>query len=415
MPGQNPNPQGTANITASVEPLLKIRFIEIYHDIVFRDHVVMGMVKKKALAGKYVQQAQRYGNGGGRGHTFANAQTNASDASRTAFQCTQSWTYGYQDVLNTDIRAANGDMGTIYDLWADCQDAATRACGDDLELILIGDGFGIIGTIGSNSGGGPYVLTLSTAQQAINFEPNMVLVSAVANNSASLDTGTATVTAINVQAGTVTVSANGGWTPTNTHVLSVQGNKIASATAQLNQGLGGWLPLTAPVGGDNFFGVDRSASVVDLAGWRLLSNTGNLATNIKALANQMSRRSGSKPDLTLMSFNNIDTLENIVDNKTRYPMPGRDVDVFYESIQVGYAKGRLNVVGSPVMYEDRFFNLMTSTWNLFSAGNEPVTSALPDAQGFISDYNADSRQIRMIAQTIFTCEAVGWNGVGQVF
>jgi hypothetical protein len=409
----NPNPQGTANISASVEPLLKTRYSEIYHDITFRDHVLMGMVKKKSLAGKLVQQAQRYGNGGGRGHNFANAQTNTSDALRTAFQVTQSWTYGYQDVLNTDIRAANGDLGTIYDLWSDAMDAAMRACGDDLELLLHGDGYGIIGTISSNTG--TYVLTLTIPQQAINFEKNMVLVSAAAENSASLDTGTALVSAVDVQGGKVTVTAQGGWTPTNTHVLSVQGNKIASATAQLNQGLSGWLPLTAPTPGDNFYGVDRSDAVVDLAGWRLTSNTGNLATNIKSLGNQMARRSGSKPDMTLLSFNNIDTLENLVDNKTRYPMPGRDVDVFYESIQVGYAKGRLNCVGSPFMFEDRFFNLMTSTWNLFSAGNEPVANALPDAQGFISDYNADSRQIRMIAQAIFTCEAIGWNGVGQVF
>ena len=62
-----PNPSGTANITATVEPLLKTRYSDIYHDIVFRDHILMGTVKKKALAGKTVQQAQRYGNGGGRG------------------------------------------------------------------------------------------------------------------------------------------------------------------------------------------------------------------------------------------------------------------------------------------------------------------------------------------------------------
>lgn len=411
----NPNPSGTANITASVEPLLKIRYSEVYHDVTFRDHVLLGLIKKKSLAGKSVQQLQRYGNGGGRGHSFANAQANATDAKRTAFNVTQSWTYGYQTVLNTDIRAANGDVGTIYDLWSDCMDAAMRACGDDLELMLYGDSFGVRGTIGSNSGGGPYVLTLSTAQQAINFEVGMVLVSAVAGNSAALDAGTASVTKVDVQGGTVTVAANGGWTPTNTHVLAVQGDKIASATGQLNQGLAGWLPLTAPAGGDNFFGVDRSDAVVDLAGWRLNTNTGNLATNIKSLGNQMSRRSGAKPDLTLLSFNNIDTLENLIDNKTRYPMPGRDVDVFYESLQIGYAKGRLSVVGSPFMFEDRFFNLMTSTWNLFSAGNEPVANALPDAQGFISDYNADSRQIRMISQVVFTSEAIGWNGVGQVF
>lgn len=413
-----PNPSGTANISANVEPLLKIRYSETYHDIIFRDHPLMGMVKKRSLAGKSVQQAQRYGNGGGRGHSFANAQTNASDAVRTAFNVTQSWTYGYQIVQNTDIRAANGDLGTIYDLWADCMDAAERACGDDLELLLHGDGQGIRGTILSNTNpaGTTYILTLTTAAQAINFEPKMVLVSAVASTSSALDTGTFTVTAVNVQGGTVTGTANGGWTPTNTHVLAVQGDKIASATAQLNQGLSGWLPLTAPVfGTDSFFGVDRGESVVDLAGWRLTTNTGNLATNIKSLGNNMARRSGSKPDMTLLSFANIDTLENIVDNKTRYPMPGRDVDVFYEALQIGYAKGRLNVVGSPFAPEDRFYNLMTSTWNLFSANNEPVTNALPDAQGFISDYATDARQIRMVAQTVFTSDAIGWNGVGQVF
>lgn len=409
-----PNPSGTANITPSVEPLLKTRYSDIYHDVVFRDHLLMGMVKKKALAGKTVQQAQRYGNGGGRGHSFANAQANASDASRTAFVITQSWTYGYQIVQNTDIRAANGDLGAIYDLYADCMDAAMRACGDDEELILHGEGFGVIGTISSNSGGGPYVLTLTVPQQAINFEPKMVLVSAVAKNSGSLDTGTATVTAVDQQGGTVTVSANGGWTPANTHILSVQGNKIASANAQLNVGLRGWLPLTAPTSGDSFFGVDRSESVVNLAGWRQTTSTGSLATDTKALANNISRNSSAKPDIALYSYANFDKLENLVDNKTRYPMPGRDVDVFYEALQIGFAKGRLAATPTPFMDEDVYYVLQSDTWTLWSAGNEPVQSAVPDKQGFITDFQSDARQIRMVAQTIFSCESLGWNGVGQV-
>lgn len=408
-----PNPSGTQNVTASVEPLLETLYSEIYHDVTFRDHILMGTVKKKAGAGKAVQQAQRFGNGGGRGHTFSNAQANATDASRTSFVMPWSWTYGYQLVQNTDIRMAGGDKGAIYDLFADCMDAAMRACGDDEELLLHGDGTGVIGTISSNTG--TYVLTLTVPQQAINFELGMTLVSAVAGTSASLDTGTATVTARDIQAGTVTVTANGGWTPTNTHVLSVQGNKIASATGQLNQGLKGWLPLTAPTAGDSFGGVDRSADVANLSGWRLTTSTGTLATDTKALANLISRNSSSKPDIALYSYANFDTLENLVDNKTRYPMPGRDVDVFYEALQIGFAKGRLSCMADSFMDEDRFYVLQSDTWTLWSPGNEPVQSAIPGKEGFITDYSTDARQIRMIAQTIFTCDAVGWNGVGTKF
>jgi len=413
----NPNPSGTANITAAVEPLLKIRYPEVYHDIIFRDRPLMGMVKKKALGGKSVQQAQKYGNGGGRGHTFANARTNATQPKRTAFNVTQSWTYGYQTVLNTDARASQGDLAAIYDLWSDCQDGAMNMCADDLELMLHGDGFGVRGSIGSNANpsGNLYDLTLTIPETAINFEVDMVLVSAVAANSSSLDTGTAVVKKVDVQGGVIRVDGGGTWTPTNSHVLSVQGDKIASATAQLAAGLSGWLPLTAPSAGESWFGVDRSDQVDALSGWRQTSNKGNLLLNIKALANNMSRRSGSKPDVTLLSFGNIDTAENLIDNKTRYPMPGRDVDVFYETLQVGYAKGRLALTGSPFAPEDRFYNLMTSTWNLYSTGNEPVANAFMGGDQFIHDFDADSRQIRMIAQVIFVPDAVGWNGVGQVF
>lgn len=401
----------TQNITASVEPLLMILYSKLYHAI-YRDHPVLGLATKKELYGKSIQQTVRTGPGGGRGHAFATAQANFSDATRYAFLAPQSWTYGYSIVQNTDLRAAAGNKGAIYDLFADCMDAAMQMCSDDTENILMGDGFGTLGTISSNTGGGPYVLTLTVVQDALKFDIGMVLVSAATPAAASIDAGTATVTKRDITAGTITVAATGGWTPTNTHVLAIQSNKIASATNQLIYGLQTLIPLTDPT--DTIYGVDRSVDPVGLAGWRQSDHQGSIVNDIKRLANQQARFTTAKPETNLVSYTNFDSIENLIDNKTRYQIPGREAQVFYEAFKIGYAKGTLAVIAHPTILETVFYNLQMDSWIFYSSKNQPVQNANLKGPEFITDNGSDATQIRMVSQHCFLTDRPWANGVGAV-
>lgn len=407
----------TANVsTQNIDNLLKTTWAIIYPDIVARDHHVTGLAVKKSGTGASNMQVAKYAQGGARSHSFASAFGNVNPGpSRARFQSTWSWRYGFDLVKNTDLRMFREDRGKVYDLWTDALESAGRMVGDDTEFDLHQDGFAVRGTILSNTNpsGQTFVLTLKVAQQAILFEQNMQLVSCANTTGTALDAGTCTVTGVDQQGGTVTVLGDGTWSPTNTNLLFAIGDYDGSGNAQLTPGLKGWLPLAAPGLTDSWQGQNRSVSVVNLAGWRRTTSSGNLAQTVKDLANDISKNSRAKPDVCLLSVDNFGILETLVDNKTRYAMPAKtDAPFFYEGIKVSYAKGSLTCVADPFMTDqDRFYNLQTDTMMFYTPSNELIAPA-DDEDKFVTQYNADARQIRMVCQSQFQLTAPGFSGVG---
>ena len=67
------------------------------------------------------------------------------------------------------------------------------------------------------------------------------------------------------------MTANGGWTPTNGHVVGLQGTMAASTALVTFAGIPAWIPPIAsrPVASTAFFGVDRSVDEQKLAGTAL--------------------------------------------------------------------------------------------------------------------------------------------------
>jgi hypothetical protein len=123
------------------------------------------------------------------------------------------------------------------------------------------------------------VLTLTNRNDVLNFSLNQELQGSASDGTSSGHTafaGIGYVIAINRSAGTVTVSATKGGaagTPTSwTGTMYVFRNGDFGGTATPNNVLGGggirgWLPSTAPTGGDSWNGVDRSVDVTKLAGF----------------------------------------------------------------------------------------------------------------------------------------------------
>ena len=326
--------------------------------------------------------------------------------------------YAVQQVKNTDIELASDDAGSIVRLLTDAMEGAMRGVSDDLERDLFGDGFGTLGYIVSNTG--TYVLTIgasgtvANAQPAINFYVNQVLVSAVANNSSSLDTGTALVTAVDRDAGTVTVTAVGGWTPTNTHALFNQADKPASATPQKITGLAAWLPLPRRRPRRRCFGVDRSVDPQLLGGVRIDGRSqGTLVTVINTAAQRLGTIANAKPDLVVMSYTNFGLLLALLDTKARYvDVQGKDIDVLYRGVEIMGPKGPLTVHPAAYCPDDRLYVLTSSTWTLYSPGNEPIKTA--NRNKFVDVYNADSVELRFRYLCYFGCSAPGFNAVVQL-
>lgn len=394
---------------------LRTFYEDSYEDLAFRDHVLMGICEKLERYGDSVKVPMAYGYSAGRGGTFQTAQTNESDISRAAFLVTPAKTYGVQKVDNFEAKLSSNKKGAVVNFFTDAIEKSMRGAGDDVEWSLFSDGYGTMAQISANSGAGPYVLTLTNPGDVYRFQNGMVLVSKATPAAAALGTGTATVSATDPSAGTITVTAAGGWTPTNTHVLGYQGTMAASTSMQTWAGLQGWLPddQNRTGLGTSFYGQDRSVSPTLLAGHYLNATSLNVKQATYNLAVQIGPVSGSKPDVALMSYANYGKLEALEDTRVQHVQAkGDGITLFYEGIKIAGPKGPITCMPATFCDASHIYVLDSSTLKLGSPGDfiQPATKSGEPVELSTDDAN----EVRMRAGGFFWITAPGYNGVARV-
>lgn len=396
---------------------LRTFFEDSYEDLAFRDHVFMGVMEKLTRYGDSVKVPMSYAYTAGRGGTFATAKTNASDIARVAFLVTPQKTYGVQQVDNFEADLSSNQKGSVVDFYSDAIEKSMRACSDDVEWSLFSDGFGTMATISANSGGGPtYVLTLVNAGDVWRFNNGMVCVTKATPAAAALGTGTFSVTSTDPNAGTITVLAAGGWTPTNTHVIGLQGTMAASTSMQTWAGLQGWLPDDLNRGSlsTTFYSVDRSVSPVLLAGHYLNATSLNVKQATYQTALRIGPVAGSRPDIALMSFNNYGKLEILEDTRERHTkVQGDGITVFYDGIKIMGPKGPIVCMPAYACDDSHIYVLDSSTWKMGAPGGRFIKPATRDGKTVeLSDM--DANEVRMRGGGFVWCKAPGYNGVARV-
>lgn len=394
---------------------LRTFFEDSYEDLAFRDHPLMGVCSKYEQYGDSVKVPMKYAYGAGRSGTFATAQTNISDVARIAFLVTPSHGYGIGRVPVDDIRLTSNKKGGVVSMLTDGLESAARMASDDLEMLLFSDGAGTLATISSS--GGSFTLVLTNPNDAYKFEVNQVFVTKASAFAASLDTGSFTVTNVDPLSSTahITVTANGGWTPTNGHVIGRQGTMAASTSFQTFVGLTGWIPPfgSRPSPAENFFGVDRSVASVLLAGHYADCRQLNVKQSILKIAYSIANVSGAKPDVAFVSNSNMEKLETLVDAQAlNLQTKGDGITVYYESIKVRGPKGPISVIGSPFCPSDKIWVLDSSTWRLGAPG-PIIQSSLLNGE-FFDMPTASSVEFRQEALGFFYTVAPGYNGVALV-
>lgn len=307
-------------------------------------------------------------------------------------------------------------------------DTGFRNISNDLALDLYGAANGVRGQIASITTG---VIVLSSSQSVVNFEVGMSLVSfSIAGNVYAQSTSAAIgyVIGVNRSTGTVTVAATQGGTaatPTNWSTsfpyLAVQGDVAFGTIATQNSflkvsGLAAWLPLTAPVSGDNFWGVDRSADVTRLAGVRF-DGSGESIEEALIDASSLVAREGGQPDMCFMSFTSYASLEKSLGAKVQYVDVKHDeADIAFAGIRIHAPYGPITVIpdrncqtvnGSPVAYL-----LQMDTWKLRTLNKAPhiLTYGLEGLEG-LRVGNADALEVRIGYYGNLVCRAPGWNCV----
>jgi hypothetical protein len=232
-------------------------------ELSYADHPFLAMVdKNEDFKGKNKVVAVRYAPTTGRSSTFATAQANKGNHAGKAFTVTRAKDYALASIDGETMDSSEGDAYALAEASDTEIESAMFAASRSLSQSLFGDGAGNIGQV---SGVAANVITLINPDDVVNYEVGQKLQANPnrTGNAGTMRAGSMAVTAVDRDAGTVTC---GGGTVAGlaaNDYLYTQGDYDAKL-----KGLPAWIPATAPVGGDNFFGVDRSADPVRLAGIR---------------------------------------------------------------------------------------------------------------------------------------------------
>lgn len=417
---------GMAYFIGNVDALLRSDLEEAYENMAFGGQyaALIGLFRKKEADGDAMTVPLAYDVSAGMGATAATAYANATTAQRVKFIVTPFKCYQENLIDMSQSIWTKGSENSVADLAEDEAQKAMDGCKKQFDQALAATGYGEIGTISANSGGGPYTLTLSQRSDILPVVVGATYVTKATPSSASLDTGSFTVTGKNPSGLLLTVTANGGWTPTNTHVFGVQGTMSASASPSQWPGIPGWIPPAAsrPISqSDSFFQVNRSADEEKLAG-SYLDGSGANATvgtlgileGVNTLAYAIADVPGANPDTVVMSFANKGKIVAQLQTQGRYredDTKGADIDVFYRTVKIIGPTGDMDIVGSSNWASNLVAVLDRSSWYVGAPENQPFKPLGVDGLPFQNVPGTDQAVCAYRASAFVYCTAPGWNGM----
>ena len=422
----------SANASNQVAALKELYTGDDYmKDLVYKKNPFLALVPKNeapgGFAGKYIPVPLVYGTPQGRSATFTNAQNNQTAPALSSFFVYRVSNYQLVTITNELLEATKDDAGAFVDEAKLNMDTGFRNISNDLALDLFQDGSGYRGQIASITSG---VIVLSSAQDVVNFEVGMSLVSYSLSGSTYTQSTSAAigyVIAVNRSAGTVTVSTSAGGsagTPTNWStsfpLLGVQGDvafgAISATTSYLKvSGLGAWIPSTAPAAGDAYWGVDRSKDVTRLAGVRFDGSSESIEEALIDGAALVARE-GGMPDYCFMNFTSYAALEKSLGAKVQYvDVKHEEADIAFAGIRVHAPYGPITVIPDRNCPPQTAYLLQLDTWKFRSLGKAPhiLTYGLEGLEG-LRVGAADALEIRIGYYGNLICSAPGWNCVVQL-
>jgi hypothetical protein len=398
---------------ASLTPaLLADALKEFYTDkemmkLAYDEHPLLAMVSKDThWSGKEHVIPIQYARAQGRSAVFTTAQGNTAPGRYEAFKLTTSKDYG---VIHIDTETIYASEGTPVRSFVAARkneaDGIIGSLGANLAMQLYRNGGGARGQIATGGITGD-VITLAEPNDIVNFEVDMQLCASTADGtSGSLrDSGdTMTVTAVDRDAGTITVSAVANITGlAAADYLFAEGDFGALA-----KGLDAWLPSAAP-GATAFFGVDRSVEPTRLGGIRYSDSNPLVEKFKRAVARGW--REGARVTHAFLNPLDWSELEIALADRVQYDRVKSSTGEFmFDSIKMATPSGMVQFVGDPDCPKGVSYALKLSTWTFVSRGATPRVLD-PDGKGeFLRQGAADGIEGRFGWFGNLGCRAPGMN------
>lgn len=408
----------------------------VMKDLVFDKNPFLAIVPKDetemGMGGKSFPVPVMYDTGAGRSANLGTAQTYQTAPQTVEFQVTRASNYAVATLTNDFLRASAASIGAFMPAAELNVKSAFRTCSNDLAHDLMSDGSGTRGTYGIGNGSiTSGVIVLDNLGQVYQFGVGMALVSfSISGQTPTQSTSAALgyVIAVDTGLGTVTVSATQGGaagTPTSWSTsfpylaqagdVNFVSNGLNSANMLKIAGMGAWLPATAPGGGDNFFGVNRSVSPTKLAGLRFVGGASeSIQDTLIDAVNQLAAQSSEAgdPDYIWLNPVSYQTLVKQLTSQANYVSVKHDeIDISFKALVLPTANGEIAVMQDRNMPAQTAYITTLKTWKLRSLGKVPQFLTFPgfyDQLGFPVP-GSDAVELRVGYYGNLTCNAPGAN------
>jgi hypothetical protein len=308
-------------------------------DLAMRDHPLFKMVSKEdGFSGSAFFYPIRYGNPQGISGTFSSAQSGAASSKGVQLQASRKAKYGVI-TLNGEAMAACSDRGAFLDLVTQETDGVLEEMGDALAFDLYREGYGQRGRRASLSG---EVVTLTNADDARNFKVGMTVVADDTAAGSSLRTGSTTVTAVNEDAGTVTLASAAAITTfsDNDYLFRI------GDPGTCMEGLASLFPLTAPAALESCRGIDRSVDPRRLAGVRVDDTATAIEENIGLVGVKIAQV-GKKADVAFVNPIKFWEVVRRLNAKVEYDGGGGQADYGFEHVKIHSPAGTIKMYSDP--------------------------------------------------------------------
>lgn len=381
---------------------------------IYPRHPFFGLVNKDpSFSGVNKAIPVVYSGTSGASATFATAVANKGGSNMVQFLLTTVEDYATVSVTRKVMLQTRDDKGARLKAVEHAHKMGLYSVGRSLSNSLFRDGEGIIGAISSGSTVASTSITLADINDVVNFEKGMEIVASTAAGGA-LRTGSATVTGVNRSTGVLTTDSNWSTQITSlatTDFLYRQGDARNNGSTKLKMvGLAGWLPTTAPSGGESFFGVDRS---VDSRLYGTYYDASTLPVE-EALIEAQSRINRESLGVDLMLCNPAfkRLIQKALGSKVNYlrgEKKASDANVSFQTVKIDGDKGPIDIVADPdCPFLDRAaltksigYFLRTDSWTLHSMLEAPHIFDEGSAQMDLREASADSYEGRVGAYAQF--------------
>jgi hypothetical protein len=391
------------------------------------------------LAGKYFPIPVLSDTGAGRSANFGNAQSYQTAPVTVEFNVTRVQNYSLASITGDFLRASAQNIGAFMPGAELNVKAAFQSIGNDLAHDIFSDGSGTRGSYGLGSGSIVNgVITLDNLGMVYQFAVNMALVSfSVSGQTPTQSTGAnlGYVIAVDTSLGTVTVSPTApsssgygaagtptGWSSSFPYLAQVGdvnfiSNGLNSANMLKVAGFAAWVPLSAPSGSDNFFGVNRSVSPTKLAGLRFAGAGESIQDGLIDAANQLAANGNEAgdPDFIFINPVSYQTLVKQLTSQGVYQMIkakiNEDVSISFKALVLPTANGEIAILQDRNCQAQTAWVITLKTWKLRTLGKCPQFLTYP---GFYDQLGipipgSDAIQLQVGYYGNLTCNAPGSN------